>query len=364
MKKFAALSFIFALTVFSFGQSGRVQTYSESGSTGDKSDKYDKKTVAPTPTTVTDDDVIKVETDLVFVPTQINTRQGKTVGDIEKREFRIYEDGVEQEIAYFSAEEQPFTVALVLDMSYSSVFKLPEIQAAALTFINQLRGDDKVIVVSFDEKVRVLCEATNDRKILRLAVEGAQIASGTSLYSALDTVLQEKLNTVSGRKAIVLLSDGVDTESKKLTAADVLEKSAGTDVLVYPIQYDTYDDVQKSRKENAQVFYDDDDRPYTVMSPKVKGEREADYREADEFLKKASYQSGGKVYRVSSTTDLNRAFAKIAAELRQIYSLGYYPISERKNGAKYQIKVRVYRPNLTVRARNSYVWNQKTGTVR
>lgn len=336
--------------------------YSENISTKDKPSK--KPATKNQAQTAGDDDVIRVETDLVFVPTQISDRNGKTVGGIEQSEFKIFEDGVEQEIAYFSAEEQPFTVALVLDMSYSSVFKLPEIQTAAMTFINQLRGDDKVTVVSFDEKVRVLCEATSDRKILRLAVEGARIASGTKLYTALDLVLKEKLNKISGRKAIVLLSDGVDTESKNLTAADILKQSAETDVLIYPIQYDTYDDVQKSRKENAQIFYDDRDRPYIMMPPKVKGERETDYREADEFLNKAAFQSGGKVYRVSSTTDLTRAFAKIAAELRQIYSLGYYPKSERIDGASYEIKVRVYRPNLNIRARNNYIWNQKPETAK
>ncbi len=339
--------------------------YSESGAPTDKkSGKNASPMEAEKNQNIKDDDVIKVETELVIVPTQITERHGKPVGNVGQREFKVFEDGIEQEIAYFSAEEQSFTVALVLDMSYSSVFKLSEIQAAALAFVNQLRGGDKVLVVSFDEKVRVLCEATNDRKILRLAVEGARIASGTSLYSALDTVLNEKLSGVSGRKAIVLLSDGVDTESPKLTAADILRESAATDVLIYPIQYDTYDDVQKSRKENAQVFYDDNDRPYAVMSPKVKGEREADYREADEFLMTAAANTGGRVYRVSSAADLQKALAKIAAELRQIYVLGYYPNSEREIGANYAVKVRVYRPNLTIRARSNYVLNRKTETTR
>ncbi len=348
-----------------FAQSGRVAVFSESGSTKNRTDeKIETPTVAAESKTTASDDVIRVETELIIVPTQVSNRRGKPVRDIKQHEFKVFENGIEQETAYFSAEEQPFTVALVLDMSYSSVFKLSEIQTAALAFVGQLRGGDKVTVVSFDEKVRVLCEATNDRKILRLAIEGARIASGTSLYSALDTALSQSLSRVSGRKAIVLLSDGVDTESLKLTAADILRQSAATDVLIYPIQYDTYDDVQKSRKENAQVFYDDNDRPYTVMSPKVKGEREADYRKADEFLDAAANRTGGRVYRVSSAEDLERAFARIAAELRQIYVLGYYPNSERKSGASYAVKVRVYRPNLIIRARSNYIISQKTETVR
>lgn len=127
----------------SFGQSGRVATYSENVSPHDI--KSGRDIVPPAETRgnnvknqiVKDDDVIKIETDLVIVPAQTNERRGKPVAGIERREFKIFEDGAEQEIAYFSAEEQSFTVALVLDMSYSSVFKLSEIQAALCLMSHQ-----------------------------------------------------------------------------------------------------------------------------------------------------------------------------------------------------------------------------------
>lgn len=361
--------FIVALFLFAAaaadGQSGRVQTYSENSPPEKTREKSEKPTeTRATPTYEAEPDVIRVETDLVMIPARITDRSGKLLADLRKEEFRIFENDVEQEIAYFSGADQPFTVALVLDMSYSSVFKLADIQAAALEFVNQLRADDKVLVVSFDEKVRVLCKPTNDRRILRLAIEGAQIASGTSLYTAFDKIFEEELGRVGGRKAIVLLSDGVDTTSKNISAREILERAAETDVMVYPIQYDTYDDVQKSRKESAQVFYDDDDRPVVVEKPRVKGERESDYAEAHEFLQSIADQSGGRVYRVSSSTNLKGAFAKIAEELRKIYSLGYYPTGERRAGAKYSIRVRVYRPNLLIQARNRYVWNQNRKPVK
>lgn len=357
MKEVLLFGFVILLAFSSsLGQSGRVQTYSESSPQSNKNEP----SVAPKPADNRQksegDDVIRVDTDLVIVPARVTDHNGRPVSDISKWEFKIFENGVEQEIAYFSGEEQPFTVALILDMSYSSIFKLPEIQAAAFAFINQLRENDKVMVVSFDEKVRVLCEPTNNRKILRIAIEAAQIASGTSLYTALDTVLNEKFSQISGRKAIVLLSDGVDTNSLNLTTSDVLRETGESDTLVYPIQYDTYDDVQKKRKDSAQVLYDDNDRPYIVIRPKAKGEREEDYEQANEFLKEIALRSGGRIFRVSSSTNLNQAFAKIADELRRIYSLGYYPASERKIGARYALNVRVYRPNLKIRAKESYLW--------
>lgn len=235
---------------------------------------------------------------------------------------------------------------------------MQDIQRAALVFVSQLRENDKVIIISFDEKVKILCEPTNDRKILRLAIEATRIGSGTSLYTALDLVLNQRLSLISGRKAIVLLSDGVDTSSLKFTSADILREIGNSDVLVYPVQYNTYDDVQKSRKKSSQILYDDKDRPYITQKPKVKGEREEDYENADEFLRELSNQTGGKVYRVSSSTNLNKAFAKIADDLRKIYSLGYYPSTERKNGVRYAVNVRVYRPNLKITAKESYLWRK------
>jgi VWFA-related protein len=362
MRKFTLAVFIVLLAfTFSPAQSGRIKTYSESSP---QSNKTEPQQETSKKLETIDDDVIRIETDLVVIPVQISTSRGKPVSDIKKEEFKIFENGVEQEVAYFSNDDQPITVALVLDMSYSSLFKLSEIQSAALAFINQLRANDKVMVVSFDEKVRVLCEATNNRTALRWAIEGTQIASGTSLYSALDVVLSEKLSKIPGRKAVVLFSDGVDTSSAKITSADILNGIGASDVLIYPIQYDTYDDVQKSRKENFQVFRDDNNRPYVVETPKIKGEREEDYRNANEFLKEISGQTGGRVYGVSSTTNLNRAFRNIADELRKIYSLGYYPSTTRKIGVRYAVNVRVYRPDLKIRAKEGYTWRKNSGKTQ
>ncbi|CAN5373898.1 hypothetical protein BH10ACI1_BH10ACI1_09230 [soil metagenome] len=351
-----SLALLFSL-VSIYGQSGRTKIYSESSPQTEQ--------IQSNPQTEQNqndsDDIIKIDTNLVIIPAQITDNKGKTVSDLKQQEFKIFENGVEQEIAYFSNQEQPFTVALVLDMSYSSVFKLQEIQAAAFAFVNQLRENDKVMVVSFDEKARVLCEPTNDRKVLKLAIEGAKIASGTSLYTALDFVLNAKFSKITGRKAVVLLSDGVDTSSKTLTSDDILLSIGDSDTLIYPIKYDTYNDVQKARRKNAEIVYDQNERPYVIEKPKVKGEREEDYRNADEFLKEISTRTGGSLYRVTSTTNLNKAFAKIADELRKIYSLGYYPSNPRQMGVRYAVNVRVYRPNLKIRAKESYVWQNNMG---
>ena len=300
-----------------------------------------------------DREVLQVRTDLVTIPVRIRTTDGKFVPNIRQHEFKIYENGVEQQIGYFSDAEQPFTVALVLDMSYSSVFKLDDIQAAARIFTFKLRPGDRVSVISFDEKPHILCEPTSDRRILQLAINGSRIGSGTSLYDTLDDVFT-RLSTTGGRKAIVLLSDGVDTSSMLADAASIESRFAGEDVIVYPIAYNTYADVQKARDKDAEIRYDEDDRPFLVKSAPRKGERVADYAAAKEFLGTLAEQTGGRTYQVSSTTNLNDAFSQIAEELRRIYSVGFYPAEDRKPGEVYGIKVRVYRPNLKITARDHY----------
>jgi Ca-activated chloride channel family protein len=332
-----------------FAQSNRYKNYSESAT---RIEKMPESTPTPKPSAKSEE-VIRIDTDLVTVPVRISDKDGRPVPDVRQSEFRIIENGVEQEVAYFQNESQPFTVALMLDMSYSSVFKLHDIQAAADLFVGQLRDQDKVMIVAFDEKVRILCKPTNDRRILRMAIEGSEIGSGTSVYTAIDSVLNEHFAKIPGRKAIVILSDGVDTSSRMVSAKSIVRDLTESDILIYPIQYNTYDDVQKNRRKDAPIAYDEDDRPYVVSKAPGRGERAEDYRAANEFFADIADRTGGRVYKVKSNTNLKEAFSAIADELRKIYSLGYYPSSGRLPGETYSIKVRVYRPNLLIRARES-----------
>lgn len=349
---FAASIFIISLFVAPLlAQSGRTKNYSESFPQSQvinaEENKQDVRTKA-------DDDEIIINTELVVVPVQITDKKGKSIVDIKRGEFKIFENGIEQEIEYFSNQEQPFTVALILDMSYSSIFKLDEIQNAAKVFTEQLRPNDKVMIVSFDKDVRILCEPTNNKKVMRLAIEATKIASGTSLYMALDLVLNQKFNQISGRKAVVLLSDGVDTSSRNVEASDIINSVLTGDAVFYSIRYDTYDDVQKNRKKDAQIFYDENNRPYIVERPYQKGEKESDYKNAAEFLKTIGKESGGKVYTVNSNTNLSQSFANIANELRRIYSIGYYPKNTSSKSVTKNINVRVYRPDLNIRTKRFY----------
>ena len=202
-------SFLILVTVLALNvpaQSGRTKGYSESLSRSEAAEAPVVELKATDKKEEDENAVVRIETDLVTIPVRVTSKSGRPVPDILQSEFKIFENGVEQDISYFSNQDEPFTVALMLDMSYSSVFKLTEIQDAALAFVNQLRKDDRVMVVSFDEKVRILCLPSDNRKALRYAIEGAKIASGTSIYSAFDKVINENFRKVPGRKAIVIFT--------------------------------------------------------------------------------------------------------------------------------------------------------------
>ncbi len=385
MKKINAL---FCLTIiclsstFVSPQSRRPQTSTDAPA---KANKREPKPVeSPTPAPIIDEtepandgqpivedpEAIKIDTELVTIPFKVLDRKGKFIGGLKQENFKVAEDGIEQEIGYFTNEEQPFTVALVLDMSYSTTFKITEIHSAALAFVNQLRPDDKVMVVSFDEEVHVLCNPTSDRQVLQTAIKQTKVASGTSLYEAVDTVINKSFSRINGRKAIVLFTDGVDTTSRR--ASDLSNKSDALelDALIFPIQYDTFADVQAIKNKPPVIVPSTIPSPIPsqtkspfpfpiptsgVGTPSSQGTSVEDYRRADEYLNELANRTNGRLYQAVTTANLAQAFSNIASELRQYYSLGYYPKDPAKIGKKRKIKVRVNQEGLVVRSRDGYI---------
>src|SRR5437016_8782847 len=188
-------------------------------------------------------DVVPVDTTLVSIPVSVMDRDGKYIPNLRKEDFHIWEDGVEQRVAYFASTEKPFTVALVIDTSGSVRERLQEIQDAAMTFVDHLRSDDKVMIVSFDDKIRFLTpDPTTDRYAIRGAIDRVAPGPGTRLYDAVDQVMN-KMKSIEGRKAIVLFTDGVDTTSKRQTYESTVSEAEEMDALIYPIEFDTYSDM-------------------------------------------------------------------------------------------------------------------------
>lgn len=338
---------------------------------------------------VDEDEVVRVNASLVTVPVSVLDRDGRFISGLRQEDFRVLEDGVEQRIAYFAPVEQPFTVALVIDTSGSTRFKLEDIQDAAIAFLDQLRPADRVIVVSFDEQVRVLSEATNDRNQLRAAIRRTHTGGGTRLYDAVDLVINDQLRRIQGRKAVVLFTDGVDSSSRQANFESTLEEAVELDAMIYPIQYDTLDGNVSNgggggwpgrnryprRRGGRNPGWGDILGGIILGGGNVRigggnggggggaGTTREDYQRGAEYLRRLAEATGGRHHDARDLNYIEQAFTNIAEELRRQYSLGYYPARQAQAEERRQIRVRVRRPNLVVRARDSYVYRPDGGST-
>ncbi|HLR04988.1 MAG TPA: VWA domain-containing protein [Pyrinomonadaceae bacterium] len=356
------------------------------------------------PEEVGEGDIVRVNTTLVSIPVSVMDRDGKYIPNLRKEDFRIWEDGVEQQVAYFASTEKPFTVALLIDTSGSTRFKLQEIQDAAIAFVNQLRADDRVMIVSFNDKIRMLTsQPTNDRTLLRNAIRQTEPGDGTRLYDAVDQVINKELNRIEGRKAIVLFTDGVDTTSKHARYEDNVRDAEELDALIYPVEYDTAADLgvwgpgsRGGGQSSGNVVIDiigaifgggsgnsggNGGGGYPGGGGGGRGGRGGrgggggwpggggagntrdEYERADRYLHDLARVSGGRLYNAEQQ-NLDAAFRSVAEELRRQYSLGYYPKKAPQAGERRSIKVRVDRPELAVRTRDSYVFQPGANTAQ
>ena len=326
---------------------------------------------APGSEEVGEGDVVRVNTSLVAVPVSVLDRQGRFIANLKREDFQVFENGVEQSIAYFEPAEKPFTVALLLDTSPSTHFHLWEIKEAAIAFAKQLRPQDRVLIVSFNNEVLLLTELTNDLNLIEAVIEeNANTGNSTRLYDAVDLTIRERLNKIKGRKAIVLFTDGVDTSSEQATYQSTLGEVDELDALIYPIQYDTNDYLAAMQGAgNGAVTVTTTQRGIFGKSTSTQtynvpvnngvplpGTTKADYDRADRYLHALADMTGGRLYQAHDTAQLAQAFAGIAEELRRQYSLGYYPKTDDVGSSeRREIKVRVRQPGVAVKARNSYV---------
>ncbi len=325
---------------------------------------------------------------LVSVPVAVSDRDGRYISDLKKKDFTVFEDGVEQKIAFFSTFEEPLNIALLLDTSGSTEFSLDDIKSAARDFIDLLNADDKCLIATFDSEVKVLNPFTNDRKVLKDSLYKARTAAedGTVMFRAVEQVAQNSFNDVSGRKVIVLLSDGKD--SGNFTGKDILlGKLEESDVLIYTIFYktgagfnkiviDPTGEVKEGKEDRkaekeAEKKAEKTEKPksakkkknYTIFIPAPAGattdadiealEKNAD-RDAVDALKAMSDATAGRFY-LSDTPKLNSVFKQVAAELRQQYRLGYKSSKPAVNDSEVRsISVSVSRPDVVVRARGKF----------
>ena len=356
---------------------------------------------------VDEEEAVKIETNLVTVPVIASDNGGRYVPDLKAEEFTISEENAEQKVAFFATVTEPFNVVLMLDTSASaSVEKIRQVQEAAVAFTEQLREGDRVKVISFDDQIRDLTDFTSDRAALASAIRSTRPGKGTRLYDAFDMAYRA-LRRLKGRKAVIMLTDGMDYHSGRRTYDDNRRAVEESDVIVYPVRFDTRAETEQLARSQARGGSgpvdlggvlgipgsvvinprgggsrrgDDEDRrnPNGLpdassrypspssgpTSPPRNSEEASDqhisqmldalYRTADDYLKEMARTTGGTLVPADNPLLLRRSFQQIADELRTQYSLGYYPTNPARDGKFRKIRVRTTRKGVALRTRPGY----------
>jgi VWFA-related protein len=322
------------------------------------------------------EETIKVNTTLVSVPVIVSDRQGRYVPSLTAADFSLQRDGKNQKIDFFASTEEPINVAVLIDTSQSTRPVLDDIKKAAERFVKLLGPKDKASVVSFDYETHVLSPLTGNAEQLRRAIREAEIPDyvGTTLRDAVYQTVKDEFRGVSGRKAIILLTDGKDAGSQ-VTSPDLLYSLQESDVMIYPIYFETGNFRQRFDRPMDQRgdifggrfpgragrfprgggrFPGNDPFPGGNRVPERRRERVEEKNElAQEFLEKLSDATAGRFYS-SESSKFKDTFELIVDELRHQYRLGFYPPEEETADVVHYLHVRVSRPDLSVRARANY----------
>ena len=317
------------------------------------------------------DEVIKVNTSLVSVPVTVSDRDGRYIPDLKLSDFSLRRDGSDQKIDFFASTQEPINVAILIDTSQSTRPVLGEIKKAAERFIKLMGPRDKAAVVSFDYETHILSPLTADLGQLKHAIKEAEIPKlvGTTLRDAVEQTVSQQFAGVTGRKAIILLTDGKDVGSS-IRPQELISSLEESDVMIYSMYFSTGAGGprggQRMGRRGGGVFgprFPNDRFPGSRRGdpfpenrrtdPQRQQRAEMQNERAEDFLQRLSDVTAGRFYD-SKGSQFRETFDLIVDELRHQYRLGFYPPEENGTTAIHDLHVKVSRPDVVVRARSSY----------
>ena len=266
----------------------------------------------------------KAGTSIVPVLTTVTDSQGRLVPNLEQEDFTVLDNGKPQPIVLFQNETQPFTVVVMLDFSFSMTTHLDLLKQATEQFILRMLPQDKGQVGAFSDKIQFSGKFTNDRDDLVADLKDLQFGNPTRLYDAIDASI-DLLESVAGRKVVLVFTDGDDTASRK-GMGDVLDRAKLTETMVYAIGLESEFPVAPGRMQRT--------RP-------------------DRGLRKLADETGGGYFELKKTTELAPTFTRVAQELHSLYTIGFNP--PLLDNKEHKLEVKMKQAGQTGRARRSYI---------
>lgn len=269
-----------------------------------------------------DDEIISVDSSIVVMNATITDPTGKAVEGLGQKLFKIYEDGVEQEIVSFTSEETPFAAVILLDTSGSMEQRVTLARSAAIQFLGGLRRDDNAAIFNFDSKVKLVQDFSNTRD-LREQFYDLKADGMTALNDAIYKAAEILSKRDEKRRAIIVLSDGADTISSK-SAEKALQAASAVNATIYTVDMSAINDNSAGKIQNQGV------------------------------LKNFAEKTGGKFVSTPGGVAMRDAFKRIVEELGVQYTLAFHPSNAKKDGKWRTLEIRVAKPNLTIRTRKGY----------
>jgi VWFA-related protein len=287
------------------------------------------------------DEAVVLKAALVNLNVSVTNRSGVALANLKKEDFEVAENGEQQRVEFFQTTTAPFNLVLVLDLSGSIKDKLDVVKSAALRFLEVIGPQDKVAVVAFTHEIKVVSQLTSDRNELRRRIKAIERPEGgTAFYEAMWFSLADTLRGTRGqRNAIVVMTDGVDSSldrynpaSTRVSFNQLAQRLEESDTLVFPVYLDTeYEEVFERGNSSSEA-----------------------YAVARDQLDRLAELTGGQKFRAEKVGDLSGVYKQVAAAIRTVYSVGYYPSNAERDGTYRRVRVSVNRPEAAVRTRKGY----------
>jgi len=259
---------------------------------------------------------LRVDTNLVLIPVAVTDSMNRFVLGLQKQDFKIVEDNVEQSIAHFSGEEAPLSIGLLFDESGSMDYKLRTAQTAVAQFLKTMSPEDEAFLVEFSDAAKLSVGFTSHTDEITTALRKSQPGGLTAMLDAVNLALSEMKKAKNSRKALVIVSDGGDNHSQ-YTSAEIESLVREADVQIYAMG----------------VF--ETSLPFGLPAEQISGPK---------LLSEIATQTGGRAFSAALTSDLPSVAARIAVELRNQYVLGYYPKNQARDGKYRKVEVKISPP--------------------
>ena len=304
------------------------------------------------------DDVVRTNISLVQLNVGVVDQAGRAITSLTRNDFAIYEDGVKQSISQFEPTNAPFSLVLLLDVSGSTVNFRPQLKLATQRFLDALAPEDRVAVIQFNAKTKKLIDFSVNRSRIAYAIELAEGAGETHFYDALKFALKELEKEGQRRKAIVVLTDGLDTAMRNADRAIVAKAQTDEEALsvINPEASSQLTTVLNSADRLGVTIYplalpSGDPKRLPLPGPDITGI----YSAARTRLESLAKRTGGRLTDINRLDQMARLYAEVAADLRTLYTVAYQAPSDRpRDGKWHEIRVEVVHPELIARTRPGY----------